>query len=98
MNERKDEFINKLTIKAQLCGIETVKIVYDSLVKLIVYELREKGEVFLPDIGTINVKFMTKKNISLRNNENTVSSSTPVIKFIPWYAFKLYLKRFFMKK
>lgn len=98
MKEDKIKFINELTVKAQLCSNKEVMIVYDSLVKLISHKLREKGEIELPHLGKIYIRFINKSGISgLKNSKSNFSWSTPTIKFKPFWAFNLYFKKFFQK-
>lgn len=72
---------------------ETIKNVYYSLMRLILDQLREEGQIYLPDWGGFVIKSRSKKRVvKLHTREAVIIQQPDIIQFKPCERLKNYVK------
>ena len=87
------DFWGELAKRNNFKDEETIKNVYYSLMRLILDQLREEGQIYLPDWGGFTIQSIPpKKLVKLRTKEITMSPELNVVKFKPCTRLKNYVK------
>lgn len=88
------KFWSELSKRNRYAAVESVQDHYYSTIKYCLDELRDKGKVFLPDFGTLELRERSGRRI---RNVNTGledhAKSAKVIVFLPCKRLKEYLER-----
>lgn len=92
MKKERDNFYYLVSVKSGL-DQETVKRVYFAMIKVIMDELKNWGEILLPELGRFSIIIYSGRKIRDVNTRE-LKQTTPirVLKFAPWYIIKEYIK------
>jgi|GEM_PF-3768963 len=78
----KKEVIKKVALKLDITQ-ELAARAYDETVNIIIEELKERGKVNIPYIGTLSIAKTTSRNFKLPNGQIGKSRSRKTIKYKP---------------
>jgi nucleoid DNA-binding protein len=98
MKKERINFYHLVSVKSGL-EVEVVKRVYFAMIKVIVEELKNWGEILLPELGRFSIIIYSGRKIRDVNTRE-VKQTLPVrvLKFAPWYTIKDYIKGLDAKK
>lgn len=97
IKEKQAVFFQKLTDRSGSYDEESVKRVYFGMIKLITDGLRAGYPVELPFLGTFSVRQRSGTLKGIVNPSGILKKPTREIKFEPFYAFKAYVKKMFIR-
>lgn len=98
MNKERVNFYNLVSIKSGL-EVDIVKRVYFAIIKVLVEELKNWGEILMPELGRFSIIIYSGRKIrDVNTREIKQTSPVRVLKFAPWYTIKNYIKGLEAKK
>lgn len=93
MPSKKSDFFNKVSAKCGYIGAELSERTYYAILKVILEEIKDGGEIYLPNWGKFRVRnYPPARRHMVWTKDIRVLPGYKVLEFIPYHKLKKYIK------